>query len=1325
MDYEEVQHNEIAALQSIFAHEFRILASSTVAWSKRPDPVFEIDISSSDDGAAAARNAPRVTLHVKLPKTYPKSAPELDIHGAKNVTSDRVAILLALARSQCRLQLGSEMLYDVVMAVKDELTNIARRIEVPSLEQERAQRLAQQQALKEAADAERALRHLQEDKARQEKIELERQDARPQSSRPAGPVKVQPFEDGRELISFAIPGVIDGKIAFDSVALGPKLSSIDRPGGTAVLLTELPQVGSLVVKLTDLPTNASPSSRHTLEGLLRSSIAADRNRRETHIVSFAYTLRSVDSLGWQLVVVQEFCPGGSLADVISSVGSFSLDTARANFRDVCHALLPEHRRGVAHGAIRPNKLLYKQVGNRRRLHLADGQSAAFVDHLWSRAPVASVSQDITALGTLLVTMLTGSADTDLEALRSRLPVEVHRLVSSCWSDRRPSVADLLATDFMRASDAGTAIPNPIQPRITLQRFSSSATDAVRSGRYLADFEEVSKLGQGGFGVVVKARNRLDGRAYAVKKIRRFREEKVLREVSGLARLDSPHIVRYFSAWIEDDDHPQSARSIEAFEVQDTDTDTDAESYPRLEYDDDEDSDIVFGDDLSESHHDFMSTSAIIPKETATASRRQGRQTSRIPSNIDRCTADGSRPSDTRLRTLYIQMELCDSLTLKSWLELTDNRSPAKYWPIFYQIVSGVRYLHGQHLIHRDLKPANIFIDTNGDVKLGDFGLAADMGDFVVVPTDETEHEHRTAQLSSAVGTALYMAPELVSGKGSYDAKVDMYALGVIFAELVHPWSTGMERVTILMEVRRQQPSFTRLSALRFAKELEILRVLLDHDPRARPSAEQLQALLPPIIDEERLSEALKLYSRGQSHTKDIIRRLFTRIEQDSVIEHVYEAAANTATTDQAAQRTRWRIVSALARVFARHGATRRVEPLVVPASTLYDDLNAVRVVDSSGHLLQLSYDLRLSWCRSESSIPADAMPRRSFAIGTVARGTPDGLQPRYLLEADFDMSFANSPESVDRSGELLRVLQEIDDEVSSLDKVQPVIALGHVGVTRTLLACCGIDDRLYRSIAPLLGSWQAANPAYHASVTKRLIAAGLSETHAADSLTIAAATAEHFHDKLDVQLKVFGELCRGKWSVDVDAHLRLLQDFATASAGYNVRLPLRFAPFTLDLYMYDLMVKLDYSQNGRWETVALGGSYTSMVKRCAAPGAQVSSARQYWGVSMAVDKLMQVARPLGASTRGALDVLVFAPHATAPPIDVLELLWESNIATDAIDTLQPAEDERRGARYLVTPRDRRLPAQRLKVRNLETRAVHEIPQAELASWISGELNRRL
>ena len=112
------------------------------------------------------------------------------------------------------------------------------------------------------------------------------------------------------------------------------------------------------------------------------------------------------------------------------------------------------------------------------------------------------------------------------------------------------------------------------------------------------------------------------------------------------------------------------------------------------------------------------------------------------------------------------------------------------YSVFCQICAGVEYVHSQSLVHRDLKPSNIYFSSEGVIKIGDFGLVTD--DKLDQSGDHhggqelQRHHHR--QHTDQVGTLTYMSPEQLQRR-PYSHKVDIYSMGLVFLELLVPFTT--------------------------------------------------------------------------------------------------------------------------------------------------------------------------------------------------------------------------------------------------------------------------------------------------------------------------------------------------------------------------------------------------------------------------------------------------------------------------------------------------------------------------------------------------------
>jgi formylglycine-generating enzyme required for sulfatase activity len=148
------------------------------------------------------------------------------------------------------------------------------------------------------------------------------------------------------------------------------------------------------------------------------------------------------------------------------------------------------------------------------------------------------------------------------------------------------------------------------------------------------------------------------------------------------------------------------------------------------------------------------------------------------------------------RTAAVSMEYVQGDTLSSLRVDQPDRvfTTAQLTPWVAQLCSALQYAHGRaQVVHRDLKPANLMVDTHGELKVLDFGIAASLSESVT----------RVSKQAGSSGTPVYMSPQQMMGEKPAVTD-DLYALGATLYELLTgkpPFYSG----NILLQVQNKLP----------------------------------------------------------------------------------------------------------------------------------------------------------------------------------------------------------------------------------------------------------------------------------------------------------------------------------------------------------------------------------------------------------------------------------------------------------------------------------------------------------------------------------------
>eukprot|EP01138_Halocafeteria_seosinensis_P013037 gb/GECG01013315.1/.p1 GENE.gb/GECG01013315.1/~~gb/GECG01013315.1/.p1 ORF type:complete len:580 (+),score=74.86 gb/GECG01013315.1/:1-1740(+) len=177
------------------------------------------------------------------------------------------------------------------------------------------------------------------------------------------------------------------------------------------------------------------------------------------------------------------------------------------------------------------------------------------------------------------------------------------------------------------------------------------------------------------------------------------------------------------------------------------------------------------------------------------------------------------------RTLNLAMEYMDKGNLTQEVKRRGPFSESRIAAVAYPILRGLLFLHENNIYHRDLKPENVLLNSDGEVKLVDFGIARANDSDQMVQT--------------GAGTRKYMSPERLHGY-PYDSSCDLWSFGLTMMYCAlgrYPYEASQE-IQLVVEIENEEAP--ALPADTFSEEArDFISSCLQKDPAKRPAAKAL------------------------------------------------------------------------------------------------------------------------------------------------------------------------------------------------------------------------------------------------------------------------------------------------------------------------------------------------------------------------------------------------------------------------------------------------------------------------------------------------------
>ncbi|XP_062111408.1 serine/threonine-protein kinase 1 [Humulus lupulus] len=178
--------------------------------------------------------------------------------------------------------------------------------------------------------------------------------------------------------------------------------------------------------------------------------------------------------------------------------------------------------------------------------------------------------------------------------------------------------------------------------------------------------------------------------------------------------------------------------------------------------------------------------------------------------------------------LWIVMEYCGGGSVADLMNVTEESlEEPQIAYICREALKGLAYLHSIFKVHRDIKGGNILLTEQGDVKLGDFGVAAQL-------------TRTMSKRNTFIGTPHWMAPEVIQ-ESRYDGKVDVWALGVSAIEMAEglPPRSAVHPMRVLFMISIEPAPMLEDKEKWSLVFHDFVAKCLTKEPRLRPTASEM------------------------------------------------------------------------------------------------------------------------------------------------------------------------------------------------------------------------------------------------------------------------------------------------------------------------------------------------------------------------------------------------------------------------------------------------------------------------------------------------------